>query len=205
MNTKEKILQTSLELFSKDGYEAVSVSDIAGSVGLTKGALYKHYKNKRDIFDCIVQRMREYDYENAKRFETPENLFENMPGEYRKTEIEMISAYAMAQFVFWTEDSFAANFRKLLSIERWRNAEMEQMYQQFLGLGPISYTAELLAKGICAGYDKTTVEKIAFEFYSPIYMLIDLYSGAADKAAIAHMLKEHIEKFVKKLQNLESI
>ena len=49
--TKEKIMQTALHLFARDGYEAVSVSAIAGELGMTKGALYKHYKNKRDIFD----------------------------------------------------------------------------------------------------------------------------------------------------------
>lgn len=57
IDTKEKILITSLHLFAKDGYEAVSVSTIAGELGMSKGALYKHYKNKRDIFECIVDRM----------------------------------------------------------------------------------------------------------------------------------------------------
>ena len=46
-----------LHLFARDGYEAVSVSQIAGELDMTKGALYRHYKSKRDIFDCIVQRM----------------------------------------------------------------------------------------------------------------------------------------------------
>ena len=36
MDTKEKILLASLELFSKDGYEAVSVSMIADALGITK-------------------------------------------------------------------------------------------------------------------------------------------------------------------------
>lgn len=45
MNTKEKILVTALRLFAVYGYEAVSVSQIAGELGITKGALYKHYKN----------------------------------------------------------------------------------------------------------------------------------------------------------------
>ena len=54
IDTKEKILMTSLHLFARDGYEAVSVSMIAKELGITKGALYKHYKNKRDIFDSIV-------------------------------------------------------------------------------------------------------------------------------------------------------
>ena len=53
-DTREKILMTALQLFAKDGYEAVSVRTIAEELGMTKGALYRHYKNKRDIFDCIV-------------------------------------------------------------------------------------------------------------------------------------------------------
>ena len=48
-NTKEKILETALELFAAKGYEAVSVSDIAGKLGMTKGALYKHYTNKQHL------------------------------------------------------------------------------------------------------------------------------------------------------------
>ncbi|MEW9124102.1 MAG: TetR/AcrR family transcriptional regulator [Thermotaleaceae bacterium] len=55
-DTKERLLLTALRLFAQDSYEAVSVSAIAGELGMTKGTLYKHYKNKRDIFDCIVER-----------------------------------------------------------------------------------------------------------------------------------------------------
>ena len=44
-DTKERILQTALELFAHKGYEAVSVSDIAGALGLTKGALYRHFES----------------------------------------------------------------------------------------------------------------------------------------------------------------
>ena len=56
-NRKEEILIVALHLFARDGYEAVSVSQIAGELDMTKGALYRHYKSKRDIFDCILQRM----------------------------------------------------------------------------------------------------------------------------------------------------
>ena len=54
-DTKEKILNTALRLFARDGYEAVSVRHISEELGMTKGALYRHYKNKRDIFDSIVK------------------------------------------------------------------------------------------------------------------------------------------------------
>ena len=53
-DTKENILQVALGLFARDGYEAVSVSEIAGALGITKGALYRHYAGKRDIFDSIL-------------------------------------------------------------------------------------------------------------------------------------------------------
>ncbi len=56
-DTREKILLTALHLFARDGYEAVSVSDIARALSVTKGALYKHYASKRTIFDSIVERM----------------------------------------------------------------------------------------------------------------------------------------------------
>ena len=46
-DTKERIMRTSMELFAKKGYEAVSVSDIAGALGVTKGALYRHFDSKR--------------------------------------------------------------------------------------------------------------------------------------------------------------
>ena len=48
-NRKEEILIVALHLFARDGYEAVSVSKIAGELDMTKGALYRHYKSKRDI------------------------------------------------------------------------------------------------------------------------------------------------------------
>ena len=64
-DTKERILTAALHLFARDGYEAVSVSQIAGALGITKGALYRHYQNKRDIFDHIVARMEDRDKEQA--------------------------------------------------------------------------------------------------------------------------------------------
>jgi AcrR family transcriptional regulator len=59
MNTKERILNISLELFSKHGFSGVSVRDIAKKVGVRESALYKHFKNKQDIFDSIIVVMKE--------------------------------------------------------------------------------------------------------------------------------------------------
>lgn len=70
-NRKEEILIVALQLFARDGYEAVSVSQIAGELDMTKGALYCHYKSKRDIFDCIVQCMEQQDGEQATEYDMP--------------------------------------------------------------------------------------------------------------------------------------
>ena len=69
--TKEDILIVALHLFARDGYEAVSVSQIAGELGMTKGALYRHYESKRDIFEHIVKRMEQGDGEQAEEYDMP--------------------------------------------------------------------------------------------------------------------------------------
>ena len=80
--TKEDILIVALHLFARDGYEAVSVSQIAGELGMTKGALYRHYESKRAIFDHIVKRMEQEDGEQAEEYEMPADKKENKPEQY---------------------------------------------------------------------------------------------------------------------------
>ena len=53
-DTKERILETALELFAQNGYLGTSMNDIAGRLGFTKAALYKHYTSKQEILDRIV-------------------------------------------------------------------------------------------------------------------------------------------------------
>ena len=48
-DTKQRILSESLRLFSENGYDAVSVAEIASAGGIKAPSLYKHYKSKRDI------------------------------------------------------------------------------------------------------------------------------------------------------------
>lgn len=54
-NTKQKIIETALTLFSERGYDAVSVGEIAEAVGIKVPSLYNHYPSKEAIFDAIVE------------------------------------------------------------------------------------------------------------------------------------------------------
>lgn len=52
-NNKEKILEVSRQLFLKFGYNGISIRTIASKARLTTGAIYFHFKNKRDIYTTI--------------------------------------------------------------------------------------------------------------------------------------------------------
>ena len=198
-NTKENILLTALHLFARDGYEAVSVSTIAGKLGMTKGALYKHYKNKRDIFNSIVERMNQMDYERAKQYEVPEEIFEKMPQAYRNASIDKIKVFSEAQFNYWTEDEFASNFRKMLTLEQYRNTEMAELYQNYLAGGPLGYMEDLFCEMIKQGiWKQTDPKRLALEFYAPLYLLISISDALCDRKEIADLLTAHIERFVTK-------
>ena len=99
-DTKEAILTTALQLFAGNGYEAVSVSEIAGALGMTKGALYKHYKNKQDIFDHILIRMEQRDAEQAGNCEMPEGTLEEMEEQSRAISMEQFFTYCKEQFTY---------------------------------------------------------------------------------------------------------
>ena len=153
-NRKEEILIVALHLFARDGYEAVSVSQIAGELGMTKGALYRHYKSKRDIFDCIVQRMEQQDREQASDYDMPEGDKEEMPEKYEAVSLDDFAEYSKSMFEYWTEDDFASSFRKMLTIEQFRSGEMQKLYQQYLAAGPVSYVKDLFeSMGIAEAMD----------------------------------------------------
>ena len=115
-DTKEKILITALQLFARDGYEAVSVRTIAEELNITKGALYRHYKNKRAIFDSIVERMIQIDANRARDYRMPAELYDTIPDSYENTSVKDIQKYTIEQLKFWTEDDFASPFRKMLTL-----------------------------------------------------------------------------------------
>lgn len=48
-STKQEILDAALELFSVQGYEATSISQLAEAVGIRKASLYSHFENKQAI------------------------------------------------------------------------------------------------------------------------------------------------------------
>ena len=194
-NRKEEILIVALHLFARDGYEAVSVSQIAGKLDMTKGALYRHYKSKRDIFDCIVQRMEQQDSEQARQNEVPEESIEKVPEEYQNVSVEDFVGYSKSMFEYWTEDDFASSFRKMLTLEQFRNEEMQNLYQQYLVSGPAEYVKDLFKN-----MEIKNPEEEAVKFYANMFFYYSVYDGATDKTKAKCQFEYMLDKIVEEMK-----
>ena len=191
LNSRENILLTALRLFSQNGYEAVSISDIAGALGLSKGAMYRHFKNKRDLFNQILLRMEEDDAQRAQAFSLPEEDKSVSPEKYAAASLERVLAFAEAQFAYWTADAFACPFRRMISLERYRSAEMGALYQNYLGAGPLNYTIDLFSSlnvpdsrgSAGAGRVSSQIHGRIFMAEGGVFQLFDAHGGLFDGAA----------------------
>lgn len=202
MNTKEKILVAALRLFAVHGYEAVSVSQIAGELGMTKGALYKHYKNKRDIFNCIFDYVCQLDVERSRKSGVPEQDYSDMPEAFSHVLPKSLGDYMKAQFHYWSEDEIACSFRKMLTLEQYKSQEMNDLYQKVLVSGPLEYIENLLCE-MSKGQEKQlpAPHALAIEFYSPFYLLLSMSDGVDNKESkeeIAKSYERYIDDFFQK-------
>lgn len=154
---------------------------------MTKGALYRHFESKRDIFDHIVKRMEQGDGEQAESHDIPADKKENEPEQYEEISTDNFMEYSKSMFSYWTENDFASSFRKMLTLEQFRNEEMQALYQQYLMSGPAGYVKDLFKSMSVVEADKK-----ATMFYSIMFFYYSLYDGAKDKTRI----KERFEKSI---------
>ena len=196
-STKDRILEEALVLFAKKGYLGTSMNDIAARLGVTKAALYKHYAGKQEILDCIVKKMNQMDQQRVKQYAMPEGSMTDVVKGYQTAELSKIAAFTKAQFRHWTEEVFPSRFRKMLTLEQYRDPKMAKLYQYYLASEPVAYMAEIF-KGFTN--DAAEAEQLALEFYGPIFLMYSLYDGAADKDDIVMRVERHVEHFSETLQ-----
>ena len=191
-NTKERILEEALKLFAQSGYMGTSMNDIADKLGVTKAALYKHYKSKQEILDSIVEKMNQMDMERVKEYEMPEGNMEEVVKGYQSTELDKIKQFTKVQFLHWTQEEFPCCFRKMLTLEQYRDPEMAKLYQKYLSGGPLVYIEEIF--GGFTDNDQAA-KQLALDFYGPIFLLYSIYDGSEDKETIVEMVEQHVERF----------
>jgi AcrR family transcriptional regulator len=82
VQTRERLLDAALEVFSRRGYHSTSVDEIAAEAGFSKGAVYSNFSGKEDLFLALIDRRFAVDaqgYPGIVHFMAEELQFEKGP------------------------------------------------------------------------------------------------------------------------------
>ena len=123
----------------------------AGKTTLAEGILYQTGQIRKSRSQGCVSGHRGA----AHWYQTPLHF-------YLQTPIAQIHDYSMAQFEHWTKETFSANFRKMLTLEQYRDPKLAQLHHDYLACGPLKYMAVIFRK--LADSDETAMQ-LALEFY----------------------------------------
>lgn len=185
MNTKQKILNEALTLFSEKGYSSVYVGDIADAVGIKAPSLYKHYKSKQEIFDSCVKVFSERMEDIRTGLRLPDTAKAGI--DYQTVTTETLIEIANGLFMFYWQDDVAAKFRKLLMIERYHNPELNELFEDLFINGAVRHEEKIFSDLIQAKIIKNeNPHIIALRFYTPIFYLLQKYDMHPDMIAEAN-------------------
>lgn len=175
MNTKEKIFDVALDLFSKKGYDSVSLREIAEEVGIKKSSIYSHYSSKEailmDIFDYLTNLFEYDELLNNKELDLTadnETLVEN-PEMFYHMGSEAIKA------MFSQERNL--KIWKLIFIQMNHNETIRLFFQNEILVKPLIFWKGFftILKDREIIRQDCNPELLAKEYYSfPIYLLLEM-------------------------------
>lgn len=197
MNTKEKILDEALTLFSEKGYANVFVGDIADRVGIKAPSLYKHFKNKQAIFDAIIDQMNRRFEEQAKAMNISGNDASIDASIYKSLSEDQLLKLGREFFLYYLHDDYNRKFRKMLTLEQFHDVDLAKIYSKLYVDDPLSYQGMLFGFMVTAGILKTdNVQIMTLHFYAPIYYLLTICDREPEREPEAlKLLDEHIKQF----------
>lgn len=197
MDTKQRILDEALTLFSEKGYANVFVGEIAERVGIKAPSLYKHYKNKRAIFEAIIDEMNKRFEEQAKALNINGTDAAADSKIYQDMSEENLLVLGRQFFLYYLHDDYNKRFRKMLTVEQFHDKELANLYSKLYVDDPLSYQSMLLGMVSQAGILHTdNVVVMTLHFYAPIYFLLTLCDRDPSREPQAlKTLEEHIKQF----------
>ena len=176
-DTKERILESALEMFSKKGYEATNVRDITASLGIVKSGAYKHYASKEEIWNTLLDKMIAY-YDE--RFGSSEHL-PPVPDS-----LEALVVMTMRMVDFTVHDEKIVMTRKLLTIEQFRDGRARKLATKHFLTGLTEMFTHIFSgmmdKGLLRRDDPAM---LAFGYTTPISALIHLCDREPEKTGEA--------------------
>ena len=172
-DTKERILETALEMFSQNGYNGTNIRELTAALGLVKSSIYKHFEDKEAIWNTLLDRMIAYYDEH---FGSAENL-PPVPDS-----LEALVAMTMQMVDFTVHDEKIVMTRKLLTIEQFRDERARALAtKHFLtGLSEMftHIFSGMMDRGLLRRDDPAM---LAFAYTAPISALIHLCDREPEK------------------------
>ena len=200
-NTKQEILEASLDLFSVKGYEATSISQIANAVGIRKASLYSHFENKQAILDALVKDVLDQYAERSIFAKADWDEYDDAEDKSALTP-DAAAQVILGQIRYILHDPHISKARKMLVLEQFQNSELAKLQTKqnysdvmryFIGL--VKY---LIRNGILAEDDP---EIMAAELCLPISTWINLCDREPDREPeVLELVNKHIRQFFRVYQ-----
>ena len=205
MNTKDKIRHEALTLFSANGFNAVSVRDIAAAVGIKESSLYNHYKSKQEIFESIVEEYSKICHaffqninmlDEGKTFDVDERTIHM----YKEMSPVQIEAMSLKILDYYLTDDTIVKFRKMLTIEQYRSPMLTQLYRDISFNSSLEFQSQIFTALMNEGlFIKTDPYVLALEFFSPIYLILNKFDSDEDGLTKAReLITKHVSLFNEK-------
>ena len=203
-NTKQEILEAALELFSVQGFEATSVSQIADAVGIRKASLYSHFENKQAILDALVKEVLDRYAQRsifAKADWDPCEDAEEKPALTPDAAAQMI----LGQIRYILHDPHIGKARKMLVVEQFRNPELAKLQTKQNYTDVLRYFTGLvkclIRRGVLAGEDP---EIMAAQLCLPISTWLGLCDREPEREPeVMELIDRHIRQFFRLYQPKE--
>ena len=174
-DTKKRITEKALELFSTRGYDSVSVGEIAVAVGIRAPSLYNHFPSKQAIFDAIVR-------ETAAQYEADTGKIDIHVQDSRQdisvfTGVTADALYEKVRriFEYSLHNEQISRFRRMMTIEQFRSPELAALYSERYVERLINYHSDIFRALIAAGEIKAEDPRVlAMMYVSPVTALIGI-------------------------------
>lgn len=204
-DTKTRILEKALELFSAQGYDSVSVDQIARAVGIKAPSLYNHFPGKRAIFDAILE-------STAARYAADTDRIDihvqNAAQDIQVfTDISEGALFDKVRqiFEYSLHNETISRFRRMMTIEQFRSPELASLYSERFTDRMVSYHAGIFRALISAGEIRADdPEDLAMLYVAPILTLIGICDRQPEREAeCLDRLRRHVGLFFRMVHTKE--
>lgn len=195
-STKQKILDAALDLFSTQGFDATSVSQIADEVGIRKASIYSHFSSKQEILDSLIQEIiKEYEWHSifSKTNWNNFSLFNDKQGLNIDSVIQMI----IGQIRYILHDPRISKSRKMLTVEQFRNQTLAKLQTKQNYTNVMNFFVNLIKLLIQRGkLTDNDAEIMAAQLCLPVSVWLNLCDREPEREdEVIELIERHIRQF----------